>query len=74
MDKITLRACRINRGMSRAEVAKKLGKSIQTILKWETGKTVPDKANLTMLSNLYGVPTSFILIGEPTQNTKMNRE
>lgn len=70
MDKITLRACRVNKGMSREEVAKRLGKSVQTILMWETGKTVPDKANIAMMSNLYGVPTSFIIVGKSTQNTK----
>lgn len=74
MEKITLRACRVNSGLSREDVARKLGKSVQTILKWENGKSLPDRANLAMLSHIYGVPVSFILLSEPTQNTKFNRK
>lgn len=69
MNNITLRACRVNAGMSRQDVAEYMGKSLQTILFWETGKTRPDKANLEMLAELYGVPVNFILLPNSTQNT-----
>jgi conserved domain protein len=50
---ISLKAARINAGFTQEEVAKKLGKSTNTIIAWETGKSKPDIANTYLLSKIY---------------------
>ena len=37
--KITLKAARVNAGLTQKEMAKKMGKSEYTIMNWENGKT-----------------------------------
>lgn len=37
--KITLKAARVNAGLTQKELAKKIGKSETTIVKWEKDKT-----------------------------------
>lgn len=51
--KITLAAARVNVKMTQEEVAKKIGKTRQTINKWEKGKNKIDKANFEALCSLY---------------------
>lgn len=62
MEKINLLACRKNKGLSRQEVAEMLGKSVSTISNWEQGIQAPDKANLMLLSQIYGIPVDLIRI------------
>lgn len=64
----TLKVCRIRAGLKAREVAQYLGKTDTTISLWENGKRIPDKANLAMMADLYGVPTDFILIGKSKKN------
>lgn len=52
---ITLKAARVNAGLTQDEVSKRLRKSKQTIVNWETGKTTIDFANLVALCRLYKV-------------------
>ena len=37
--KITLKAARVNAGLTQKELAEKIGKSETTIVKWENGQT-----------------------------------
>ena len=53
--KISLRAIRINLGLSRDEMAEKLGVCKQTIANWEQGKTEPTLAILRKFSNLFDI-------------------
>ena len=42
MKKITLKAARVNCGLSQKEAAKKLGIAESTLYKWESGKNKPN--------------------------------
>lgn len=55
MLKITLKAARINVGLSQKEVAKILGISNKTIHSWESGDTSPGAKHIDALCNLYQV-------------------
>lgn len=46
MDKITMRAARVNAGMTQQELADKMGISKRTLYDWEKGKRKIKKANL----------------------------
>ena len=60
--KITLKAARVNAGLTQAEAAEKLGKIKQTIGSWESGKTKPRSTELAALCDLYAVPIDLILL------------
>lgn len=62
MEKLSLIACRKNKGMTRQEIAEMLGKSVATIANWEQGTQVPDRANLMLLSQIYNIPIDLIRI------------
>lgn len=55
MLKITLKAARINVGLSQKQVAKILGVSNKTIHSWESGGTSPGAKHIDSLCNLYQV-------------------
>ena len=59
---ITLRAARVNAGLTQEEVAKKLRKNKQTIVNWENGKTKLDIGNFNTLCNLYGIDKNNIFL------------
>jgi len=52
---VTLKAARVNVGLTQAEAAKKLGIAIDTIRKYEQGKTFPDVPLIQKIEKLYGV-------------------
>ena len=52
--KITLKAARVNKGLTQQEVAKAMKKSKNTIVNYESGKSVPDIETGKALANLYG--------------------
>lgn len=52
--KITLKAARVNAGLTQEEVAKTLKKSKNTIVNYETGKSTPDIETGKALAALYG--------------------
>ena len=62
--KISLKAARVNAGLTQVEVAEKIGKIKQTIGKWESGKTQPKANELAALCDLYQVPMSCIILGK----------
>ena len=55
MNKIKLRAARVNAGLSQKEVAKILGVSSHTVCNWETGKTFPKQPMIEKMCELYGI-------------------
>lgn len=55
MKKISLKAARVNAGMTQTDVETKLGYARSTLTRWETGKCVPRADKLEALCNLYGV-------------------
>lgn len=55
MSRISLKAARINKNMTRSEVAEKLGVSEGTVQNWEAGRTFPKQPQIEALCKLYGV-------------------
>ena len=53
--KLTLKAARVNAGLTQEDVAKKLKKSKNTIVNYENGKSVPDIETGKALAALYGL-------------------
>ncbi|MEE1171097.1 MAG: helix-turn-helix transcriptional regulator [Ruminococcus sp.] len=59
--KIKLNAARVNAGFTQEEVAKLLGKSKNTIVNWENGRSAPDINAGKALANLYGVSVDDLI-------------
>lgn len=57
---ITLRAARVNAGLTQQQVEAETGFARSTLTRWETGKGFPRIDDLTTLCKLYGVPVEFI--------------
>lgn len=67
-----IKECRMNVGLSQAELAEKLLVSRQAVSKWESGKGTPDIMNLRNMAQLFGVSVDYLLndesgapVGEP---------
>ena len=58
---LTLKALRINAGLTQAEGAKKIGVSETTLHKYEAGKTFPDVPVIKAIEEAYGVKYADIL-------------
>lgn len=61
-----IRECRIQNGLSQAELAERLFVSRQAVSKWESGKGAPDIENLKALSQIFGVSVDYLLDDEST--------
>lgn len=72
--KITLKAARVNAGLTQLEVAKKLRKNKQTIVNWEMGRSLPDVANFAALCSLYGADGNEIFLPKSSAKSESNRE
>ena len=55
MVKITLKAARVNAGLTQKDVAERLGISNKTLCSWENGITTPNVHQVQSLCDLYGV-------------------
>ena len=53
--KITLRAARVNAGLTQDQVKEKTGISRSTLTGWESGKVLPRLDNLQRICDLYGI-------------------
>lgn len=53
--KITLKAARINAGLSQTDAAITIGVSRDTISNWERGKSYPNADHILRIENAYGV-------------------
>lgn len=58
--KMTLRALRVNTGLTQEEAAKKLLVSKETLANWENGKTFPDVRDVQKIEALYNYPYARI--------------
>ena len=61
MTKLTLKAWRVNTGLTQQEVAEILGITRSTVQSWERYKTSPDADQALKLSELYGCKLDNIL-------------
>jgi DNA-binding XRE family transcriptional regulator len=60
MKKISLKAARVNAGLSQKDAAKALGISNKTLCSWENRKTFPDQPMIEKICVLYGVTYDMI--------------
>lgn len=58
--KLTLRAARINKGLSTEEAAKELNISRHTLYKYEEGSSSPNVKTALAMSKLYGVSIDML--------------
>lgn len=61
MFSIRLKQLREEKGYSQAVLARKLGVGQSTVGMWENGKNKPHNSYLTMLSEIFGVSTDYLL-------------
>ena len=61
MKKITLRAARINTGLTQIGVLAKAGIARSTLTRWERYETSPSERNRRILCSLYGMKEDEIL-------------
>jgi DNA-binding XRE family transcriptional regulator len=52
---MTLKAARVNKGLSQKAAAKSLKVSNKTLCNWEKGKTVPNARYVNAICELYGI-------------------
>ena len=64
MNTLTLKAARVNRGLSVKEVADSVGVTEDTIYRYESGKSYPKISVVVKMVELYGVTISDIDFGE----------
>lgn len=55
MEKLTLKAARINAGLTQAEAAEKIGVSVTTLVSYEKGRAFPDVRTVKRIEDAYGV-------------------
>lgn len=67
---ISLAAARVNANLSQEEVAKKLGKSKQTIINWEKGRTAPGIIEIEALEKIYNIPWENIFLPSYSTNSR----
>lgn len=60
-DGMTLKAARVNAGLTQKKAAEMLGISEYTLINYEKGKSSPDVRVLKKIENLYGVPYHRII-------------
>lgn len=53
--RMTLKAARVNKGMTQKEAAKSLRISNKTLCSWENGDTMPNTKKVPEICKLYGV-------------------
>ena len=59
--KARLKALRKEKGLTQLELSNAIHFSVSTIKQYENGYRIPDKANLDILADFYGVPARYIL-------------
>ena len=61
---ISLKAARVNAGLTQDEAGRFLNRTKQTIVNWENGVTEIKYRDLEALSELYGMPIEFLRLPE----------
>ena len=61
--KITLKAARVNAGLTQKAAAAALGVNVSTLQNYETGATVPTWDMVQLIAKVYRFPKEFISFG-----------
>ena len=61
MAKITLRAARVNAGITQKAASDAVGVGNKTMVKWEKGTAYPNVKQAIVLCRLYGIPFDDII-------------
>lgn len=61
MSKITLKAARVNCGLSQKEAAQKLGVAESTLYKWEKGINKPNLKYLSRIESVFKIKVGDII-------------
>ncbi len=64
-----LRSIRLELGMTRREVAAKIGVTVRQYGNIETGKRNPSKKVIDQLEDLFGIPQRVLLVPDCTSNS-----
>ena len=67
---ITLKAARVNAGITQKDAAKALGVAVTTIIRYEAGETFPDVPTIKKMEELYGVSYNDINFFSATETVK----
>ena len=59
--RMNMKAERARTGLTAEEVAKRIGVSVNTLLRWESGQNVPLAENLMHLAQLYKCSPDYLL-------------
>lgn len=59
--RVTMKAARVNVGLSQAEAAKKVGISLRTLQNWEAGATCPRADKLPAICKAYNCEHNDII-------------
>ena len=60
--KISLAAARVNAGMMQKDAAQKIGIALNTLKRYEAGKSIPRVDMLEKISLVYGYPMEYIRV------------
>ena len=52
-ERLTLKSCRITAGIKAEEIAKAAGVTVDTVYKWEKGRSFPNAPQIVKILNLY---------------------
>lgn len=64
MPKITIKAARINAGLTQQQAAKLLGINPDTLSRYESGRNVPRVDMIEKMSKLYCIDKQYIFLGK----------
>lgn len=64
MPKITIKAARVNAGLTQRQAAKQLGINPDTLSRYESGHSIPRVDMLEKMSKLYCIDKQYIFLGK----------
>ena len=64
MSKLTLKAARVNAGLTIKDVAVKIGRTPGTVCSWENGQSEPKLGDFFKLMDIYGTDPRDIAVKE----------
>lgn len=68
MKKMTLKAARINKGLTQQQAADAIGIGVDTLSNYERGKTYPDVVILKRIEKAYDIEYSNIIFFNPNND------